>query len=175
MTSNHPLRPAGCLGASPETAIPTELVARLEATSAGSRGLDAAITAHLNGALLKPYPPATDFGPSAKWQFWSLDGAHFLGNESKFPVPPFTTSLDAALALAERVLPGWLWNLAAETYGCDAELFSPRGECWDGHGPATGATPALALCIAILRATTASSVGTSNASAPNTPDKEGEQ
>jgi len=57
-----------------------------------------------------------------------------------------TTSLDAALALAERVLPGWFVTL--DTSG-------PHARLWIGAEPSFGAlgcTPALALCAAILRA-----------------------
>jgi len=58
-------------------------------------------------------------------------------------------SLDAALALAERVLPGWAWELYAAyeikgvmRYGCNL------GE----EDTVYAKTPALALCIAVLRA-----------------------
>jgi len=139
------------------------LIARLEAAEVGSRELDALITAHFVGAELRPYPPATDFGPSAKWQFWSADGKHFLGNESKFPVPPVTTSLDAALALAERVLPGWYVGVQANRYELliapedwSAYLSAPKGHQFTDEVEASAPTPALALCIAILKAKEAS-------------------
>ncbi|MGV3720618.1 MAG: hypothetical protein ACO1SX_06875 [Actinomycetota bacterium] len=100
-----------------------------------------------------------------------------------------TTSLDAALALADRVLPGWTWlALGPDKDGrcptlCFARLASPDFDCvtWEAgdqwttdvlagrDATAHAATPALALCIAVLRATTPAehvSVGTSEASAP---------
>jgi hypothetical protein len=70
-------------------------------------------------------------------------------------LPDPTTSLDAALAMAERVLPGWDWLLRTD---------EERGfmlNCWkrgdepnlgDPCFPSFAPTPALALCIAILRA-----------------------
>ena len=87
--------------------------------------------------------------------------------------PKFTASLDAALALASRVLPGWEWTTAAPSKSRKvpdkffARLASPDFDCvtweagdkWttdvlagtDAHAYAS--TPALALCIAILKAT----------------------
>lgn len=74
-----------------------------------------------------------------------------------------TTSLDAALALAERVLPGWYWRAGRTplghwhygryTYGWVHLSRTDASNC-DRGDEATGwaATPALALCAAILRA-----------------------
>ena len=82
---------------------------------------------------------------------------------SSVPVPRFTTSLDAALALAERVLPGWYWRAGRTplgqwhhgryTYGW-AHLSRTDASNCDRGDEATGwaATPALALCAAILLA-----------------------
>jgi hypothetical protein len=76
------------------------IIAALAKASGPAPQLEAEMTALRCHALLRPYPPQTDFGPGAKWQFWSLDGFHFLGNESKFKVPPVTSSVDCALASA---------------------------------------------------------------------------
>jgi hypothetical protein len=81
-------------------------------------------------------------------------------------VPNYTASVDAAIALAERVLPGWrvenLCEWENETlrsrgpWTCDlrkngSDFFSPlKGKC--SHAP----SPAIALCIALLRAKEAS-------------------
>ena len=67
---------------------------------------------------------------------------------------PVTTSLDAALALAERVLPGCGWSVSMDDrmgwyqsdIGKDHYLFA--GE----PSRSLARTPALALCIAILKA-----------------------
>ena len=130
------------------------LIERLEAATGPDRELDAAIVAHFNNASVRRYPPQTDFGPGARWQFWSLDGAHFLGSESKFPVPPLTASLDAALAPVERLRPGWCWRVEK----CPPTYLGPRGEpFWATCGPpgaqeaAYGWTPAIALLIALLK------------------------
>jgi len=70
-----------------------------------SRDVDAMIVATLNNAIVKPYPVTDDFGPRNKWQFWSIDGKHFLGSESRFPVPAYTRSLDEAEDLRREKLP----------------------------------------------------------------------
>lgn len=135
----------------------TPILTRLE--EGGSRELDAEIVALLNKATVRLYPPSDDFGPRAKWQFWSLDGAHFLGNESKFPVEPVTTSVDAALALAERVLPG------CDPGVCLEQRLETGRTIWAGWvdlNPGTSqfaATPAAALCLAILKAQALSDQG----------------
>jgi hypothetical protein len=89
-------------------------------------------------------------------------------------VPAYSTSLDAALALAERVLPGWGWLVRSdEERGAFANLtrwdFAPvvdtvsisfgrpvahAGDPTNGGraAPVFARTPALALCAAILRA-----------------------
>ena len=71
------------------------------------------------------------------------------GNRFDVPVAfPYTSSVDAAIALAERVLPG-----------CDLTIRSKHKMAWiDGlKGEiAYGANPAIAACIAILRAKEAS-------------------
>lgn len=89
-------------------------------------------------------------------------------------VPAYSASLDAALALCERVLPGWAWCAA----GPDAETSEPL--CWatlagpvrmvklDWDGPpepdretitSYAMTPALALLAALLKAVQAQSQG----------------
>lgn len=76
-----------------------------------------------------------------------------LGGWSVNNPPSYTTSLDAALALAERVLPGWFLSL--DTSGVHARL-------WIGERPSfagLAATAPLALCIAILKATREKSNG----------------
>lgn len=105
------------------------LIERLEAAEGGSRDLDF--------EMHQAFPPK------------SLDDALASGR--------VTTSLDAALALAERVLPGWVWQLDVEPSRAWAQgaaepwpeglVASDRGGAYAG-----GDTPALALCIAILKA-----------------------
>jgi hypothetical protein len=106
----------------------TDLIKRLEEAKAGSADLDREVHFAL-GLVKRPRPG-------------------FSVN-----VPVVTTSLDAALALAERLFPGaevyvgrqeGQWDADCEPVGCD------RSAMFVDH---KGATPALALCIAILKAT----------------------
>jgi len=66
------------------------------------------------------------------------------------PIPKLTASVDAAIALAERVLPGWDYILRRRF----AELRHPRKFEHDARGYAFNT--ATALLIALLRATEAS-------------------
>lgn len=70
---------------------------------------------------------------------------------SHYNVPRFTSSLDAALALVERVLPGTEWAVSTLYGKCHAEVNMNAEE------PATAqaATIPLALCIALLSASQA--------------------
>jgi hypothetical protein len=73
-----------------------------------------------------------------------------------FPSPRYnlnpTLSIGAAVALCERVLPGWVWGISQN---CCALLYR-RAENADGYNlkvsPPKGATPPLALCCAIIDA-----------------------
>ncbi len=58
----------------------------------------------------------------------------------------YTASLDEAIALADRMLPGWGW--LAQDCGTPKALVVNNDEVHQERG----ATPAIALCIAILRA-----------------------
>ena len=72
----------------------------------------------------------------------------------------YTRSLDAAAALRKRVLPGKAWiagevrNLPKEPLGGAVIFDGPHGDC-EEMAVAEGATPELALCLAICRAVTA--------------------
>jgi hypothetical protein len=87
------------------------------------------------------------------------DGAIVLMNALR--IPELTNSLDAAIALTERVLPGSWWIIAkgkmtdAEPlYGAQM-LFGADDVIGEGEGP----TPAIALVLATLRALEAKEAG----------------
>lgn len=73
------------------------------------------------------------------WQYASTRPADNWG------VPTYTASIDAAVALVERCLPGWSW-----------EVMPGSGTVFNGDPDAGtqafAATPAIALCLALLRA-----------------------
>lgn len=60
-------------------------------------------------------------------------------------VPSYTASIETAVALVERVLPGWKWRVSAN----QGEVFQRDPECGQD---AFHATPAIALLIATLKA-----------------------
>ena len=77
-------------------------------------------------------------------------------------VPNFTASLDAAVALVERVLPGWYWASHSSQYWDNGR---PADKCflggvYDASPPEINGknfvvhkqTAALALCLALIRA-----------------------
>lgn len=129
-----------------------DLVSLLESAAEGSEELDAEIVARLNNAVVKRYPPTDDFGPRNRWQFWSEDGKHFLGNESKFPIPPLTRSIDAALTL----VPGGWWaeiHHGADRHNCVLQQFPlPCKRIPAAPYVIAARTTPLALCIAALKA-----------------------
>jgi len=126
------------------------LISRLEAAEVGDRQSDSLIDRALNN---RPPWAAKDTTPLTCWE----DGRVTMGpNGAGWDAPRYTTSLDAALALAERLFPNaeiyvgrheGQWDADCEPAGCD------RSGRFVDH---KGATPALALCIAVLRAKEAS-------------------
>lgn len=132
-----------------------ELIEKLEKAETGSRELDAMIYCVEHGhAYSRPY--GNDF---AMW----VDGVpHEVKIIDRY-LERYTASLDAAVALAERVLPGW------SIFTCLGQTVWPdKPPCWadvgsrefqddiDGHDQenSTGFAPTLplALCLAILKA-----------------------
>lgn len=147
------------------TPIPTALIERLEVASGNFGGIEA-------------WDIAGDLSP------WGSSGLR-----TELLVSAMEGSLDAALALAERVLPGWRWTMAAPSESRRvpdayfARIESPDFDCvtWEAGDKCTtdvlagrdafayAATPALALCLAVLKARTASAVGMSEANAQKDP------
>jgi len=123
------------------------LLTRLETES--GEGIDADIVAFLHDAIAKRYPPTDDYGPKDRWQFWSEDEKHFLGNEAKWPIVPYTSSVDAALTLVGE---GALYRLTKNKNG----LFTATIQCGE-VGPnfiyeeADAHTPQNAICIVALK------------------------
>lgn len=126
---------------------------RLLADVEGARGPDRLLDARV-GSLLLPHG-ARHCLPNEMCPGQVLQ--HFpRGRMNVWTTPSYTASLDAALALVERVLPGWRRCL---------EEVEPGARWWAGVKPpddttsgyrgdrfAYAPTPALALCAALLRA-----------------------
>lgn len=121
-----------------------ELIARLEAATGPDRELDAAI------ALAVGYTTYPDgYGDGNEWidpQGNHLPRAVRMGAQP----PKFTASIDAALTL---VPDGCLWGAGDED--CTGRPWAwclPPGRSWDDADNSYAATPALAICIAVLKA-----------------------
>lgn len=130
----------------------TELLERVEAASGADRELDVRLTLLLNdGSEINGQLPYNDAQVELLLVL-SRPGVvecEDCGHESTaawVPVPAYTASLDAALALVDRVLPGWDW---VREYGGRMIVFNPASD--DTYG-AKGSVPALALLAAMLRA-----------------------
>lgn len=116
----------------------TSLIEKLEGAETGSRELDwliADATGH----------------PSFAWKIEGIWPPFMERSQSDKDVPTYTTSLDAALALAERVLPK-LTRIEIKTYA-QGEFHHCTIETDDDEFDVNNCrTPALDLCAAILRA-----------------------
>lgn len=129
------------------TADLSALIARLEAAEVGSRELDAHVWAAANDYELLRFD-------GAGW-LYKMHADDIQRHERTMYISSVTTSLDAALALAERVLPVFGWEIHYDEVS--GGIFAWVGERMAIYGLERGHrgyanTPALALCIAILRA-----------------------
>ena len=141
------------------------LIEKLEAASEPSRELDAEVAVALEGWEWHGGGEPREFQRFAgHWKkpgeegYGTLEGQLCKCAESgNSEPPPYTSSLDAAVALVERVLPplyggtlpayGWKWGVYKTLYWT-----AWVREHGDEGVEVMRKTPALALCIALLRA-----------------------
>jgi hypothetical protein len=138
------------------------LIQRLEAAGEGSRELDALVNLRFHHDREYLWSLSGLNAQRPLWKDIDLDKT-VLRCPSEYGLDrPVTTSLDAALALAERVLPGWDWSVTTITtsFGGVKKVNAlivhpdhPSDKDISTFGEAN--TPALALCAAILRARSA--------------------
>ena len=121
------------------------LIARVEAAEAGGRELDAEIGFAIDGWKTNLCP--------------TVDELKYLVENNGLRIPPYTSDLNAALKLVEAKLPGWDWQVSsfgkrgsAKVYHLAGENFANDGDDEDFAVTSDGATPALAICAALLRA-----------------------
>ena len=71
-----------------------------------------------------------------------------------FRAPPYTASLDAAIALVEKMLPGWDFELTKFGSHGSVAILWPEGlrDAWARRTWSEGATPTIAVLIAFFRA-----------------------
>ena len=134
----------------------TDLIAKLEAASVGSRELDAEIYAETHEPMFGRYrSPNKSDDPGNPYM------------AQKVTAPNYTTSIDAIVGLIEKMLPSWSIQIMIERrskelpWFCvhmqDSEYISLYWHEGDADGNAysqaySRATPSIALCIALLRA-----------------------
>jgi hypothetical protein len=120
-----------------------DLLAGVEAAEGPDREIDAEIAVALSGdpeAWVVNPSPQSIFGPVAGW--WRT------GDDKSHDAPTYTASLDAALGLVERVLPGFWWDLDCRGWAHIGPEYRPLNMppgSW-------GKTPALAILSALLKA-----------------------
>lgn len=110
-----------------------QLKQRVNAASGPDREIDAALATGLVGWCLHPLGRQRDDSVQSDTGRTCLDcGADSWGNTGTTgqrlhdPVRPYTASLDAALALVERVLPGWLVDLTEHPDGEGGRYYSTQ-------------------------------------------------
>ncbi|WP_300573431.1 hypothetical protein [Phenylobacterium sp.] len=123
------------------------LIERLEKATGGDRELDLDIAQQFGW---------TNTGPNFLGSGIRADLIGFAPSTAMFAaIPACTTSLDAALALVERVRPGWRFSCGDDhddtDQPCWARVFPAPREQHRGSGNWHGATPAIALLISLLR------------------------
>jgi hypothetical protein len=132
----------------------TELLERVEAASGADRELDALIACHF---VFKSLRPATAADVILNYVPRPGDIKTDMGF---LMADPYTASLDAALALVDRVLPGWCKSAVdLRPEPCEGYVWE-RGHVGNIQGKAP--TPALAVLAAMLRA-----LGDGHASCPS--------
>lgn len=128
----------------------SQLIASLERLSGPDREVDAQIA-----AVFEPHRfDAPNFDPIRPIPSFHIDKAEGVirfdggGLMSLGYFPAYTQSVDAALALADRVLPSYQINLSKFHDGLSEASVGSR----HGAQPSFGNGPAIAICIAILKA-----------------------
>lgn len=133
------------------------LLARVEKAEGPDREIDCLIYEWQNPKLT----------PDMRGMYYGEPSGEYFTLEGSWRAITYTASLDAALALCERVLPGWVVMNLCEWEDDKLRAQGPwmgqlkeRGVLSERPNPATcmhAATPALALLAAMLRALIAQS------------------
>lgn len=132
----------------------TPLITRLEEAAEGSRELDAEIATRFGWVHERRIPEfrSPKWWPPMEMETKEQTSAYAYARANP---PPVTSSIDAALALAERLHPCWSWSVGQNVHhkywlAYALALDDDRSSFQPTEGMAK--TPALALCIAILKA-----------------------
>lgn len=133
----------------------TTLIAKLEAATGPDRELDVAISCAIDGRVLEKRG-----NDRKEWLY--LSGTDNCRQDpgvfGQFLSPRFTASIDAAVALAERVLPGWRGSVQFGNFECQVTAYLGSDEDTK-EATAAHDMPAIALVIAMLLAKQAEGKG----------------
>lgn len=140
-----------------DKAIIAALLARVKAATGPDRELDCRLSHHfLNRGISYGTGDDSGWAPPATVDGW--DDAKWASMADEYMSPlthHYTASVDAALSLVERVLPGWEWLKKSprviSLYRPLADEEDARKE-WAKHHDGTGATIPLAILAALLSA-----------------------
>lgn len=92
-----------------DTAKLEDLVGRVEAATGPDRELDGAIALAVGGWHRDWLDEGRNPHHMPDWYWWHTDDHPHQATDAH---PRYTSSIDAALALAERVLPGYRWGVS---------------------------------------------------------------
>jgi len=123
-----------------------ELIARLEKLEGPSREVDCTIALTLDGF---------EIDERGGYAYRDPDGnLNMSGNAKDMLVPRYTASLDGAIALCERVLPGWSINLEfTNGIADDVYLIGPGYRSDQPHLQSSPPVAGKPICVALLLAT----------------------
>lgn len=123
-----------------------DLIDRLEKLTGPDREVDAEIALHF-GARHRSRRTGSGVNKGREWFVDSIGGVE---EWSRHP-PASTASIDAAVALVEKMLPGWGWDLVKPKKGAPGKC---RSAVFNGEHLFTGSaySPEVALLLALLRA-----------------------
>lgn len=130
-----------------------ELIEKLEVATKPSRELDALVECELR--RLQAYEVGLSDSLRAHWRLIGARGEVIDGQElTRYHVPEYSSLVDAALTLIPR---GHRWYVADGDYSSSdrpvASVYQTDQLLQSGSLPrSVGATPAIALCIAALKA-----------------------
>lgn len=139
----------------PSRAEITDLLARVSKAEGPSRELDAEITALLLGGQASHSLEGPQFSTHRSYGAGTVfrtarPGVVYI--EDTYKAEPLTASLDAALGLVGRVLPGWFVTIYQDVGGWQASLDGPTCLAEERQNSGFRPSPALALLAALLTA-----------------------
>lgn len=132
----------------------TDIRARLEAATGPDRELNEEIAFAIRWRPTSGLPATSFAEHEAKHGYETAWTAHAPFRLS-WPIPDYTASIDAAIALVEEKLPGWSWRLMNVSHGTPTGMpkCSLKHPISSGRDvPGFARTPALAILTALFAA-----------------------